>query len=110
MKKCIGKKIFAGFLIISLFESCQDYEETPPGEETIYFPEPVYRWTYQKGFKVFIGGNSGKVLEIISTYPQAETNLGVKIGDTAAKVFEIYRPKYIEPESIHGGKLTGRDL
>ena len=84
-----------------------DYEETPPGEETLNFPEHVYRWTYEKGFKVFIGRDSGEVLEIIATYPQAETNLGVKIGDTSTKVFEVYRPKYIEPESVHGGKLTG---
>lgn len=29
------------------------------------------------------------------------------MGDTAARVWEIYRPKYIEPESIHGGLLIG---
>lgn len=43
----------------------------------------------------------------MATSPQAETNLGVKIGDTSTKVFVAYRPKYIEPESTHGGKLTG---
>jgi len=85
----------------------ENYTETPPGEETLGFPEPVYRWTYDKGYKVFIGKDSGQVLEIVATYPGAETNLGVKVGDTAAKVFEIYRPKYIEPVSIHGGKLYG---
>lgn len=84
-----------------------DYEETPPGEETIYFPEKVYRWDYAKGFKIFIGAESGKVLEMSATSPQAETNLGIKTGDTAKKVFETYRPKYIEPESIHGGIVYG---
>lgn len=83
------------------------YQETPPGEETGHFPEQVYRWDYDKGFKIFIGAESGKVLDIIATSPQAETNLGIKVGDTAANVFEVYRSRYIEPESIHGGKLYG---
>ena len=83
------------------------YQETPPGEEIGHFPEKVYRWDYAEGFKIFIGAESEKVLEIIAASPQAETNLGIKVGDTAAKVFEVYRPKYIEPESIHGGKLYG---
>lgn len=84
----------------------KDYTETPPGEETIYFPEKVYRWDYD-GYKLFIGEESGKVLEVIATSPQAITNLGVKIGDTSVEVFEAYRPKYIEPESVHGGIIYG---
>jgi len=84
-----------------------DYTETPPGEETIYFPEKVYRWDYEKGYKVFIGEESGKVIEMLVTDQEAVTNLGIKMGDTAARVFEVYRPKYIEPESVHGGKLYG---
>ncbi|MGI6685186.1 MAG: hypothetical protein ACOX47_06875 [Bacillota bacterium] len=82
-------------------------QETPPDEEAGHFPEKVYRWDYDKGFIIFIGAESGKVLEIIAASPEAETNLGIKVGDTAAKVFEVYRPKYIEPESIHGGTLYG---
>ena len=84
----------------------KDYQETPPSGETGHFPEQVYRWDYD-GYKIFIGAESGEVLELYVTSPQAETNLGVKMGDTAAKVFEVYRSKYIEPESIHGGKLYG---
>jgi hypothetical protein len=83
-----------------------NYQETSPGEEIGHFPEKVYRWDYE-GYNIFIGAESGKVLELIATSPQAETNLGVKMGDTAAKVFEVYRSEYIEPESIHGGKLYG---
>ncbi|HWQ73378.1 MAG TPA: hypothetical protein VN370_13795 [Desulfitobacteriaceae bacterium] len=83
------------------------YRETPPGEELGHFPEKVYRWDYATGFSIFIGEESGKVLEIIASSRQAQTNLGIQTGDTAAKVFEVYRPKYIEPESIHGGKLFG---
>ena len=83
-----------------------DYKETPPGEEVGHFSEKVYRWDYD-GFRIFIGADSGKVLEINADSPRAETNLGIKIGDTAEKVFETYRPKYIEPESVHGGKLYG---
>ncbi|MFZ7102726.1 MAG: hypothetical protein ACOWWO_08710 [Peptococcaceae bacterium] len=84
-----------------------DYEETPPGEEIGHFPEQVFRWAYDEGFVVFIGAESGKVLEITATSPQAATNLGIKVGDRAEQVFAAYRPKYIEPESIHGGKLFG---
>lgn len=84
----------------------KDYKETAPSGETGHFPEQVYRWDYD-GYRIFIGAESGGVLELYVTSPQAETNLGIKIGDTAAKVFEAYRPEYIEPESIHGGKLYG---
>ncbi|HHV65164.1 MAG TPA: hypothetical protein GXX46_08845 [Peptococcaceae bacterium] len=83
-----------------------NYKETPPSGETGHFPEQVYRWDYD-GYKIFIGKDSGKVLEIYAESPKAETNLGIKMGDPATKVFEVYRPKYIEPESIHGGKIYG---
>lgn len=83
------------------------YKETPPSDETMNFPEPVYRYSYQDGYEVYIGQNSGGVLEILAMGPGAETNLGVKVGDNAATVFEVYRGKYMEPESIHGGKLYG---
>ena len=46
-------------------------------------------------------------MKIIATDPSAESNLGAKIGDRAEKVFAIYRPGYIEPESIQGDKLIG---
>ncbi len=84
----------------------KDYKETSPGEEVGHFPEQVFRWDYD-GYTIFIGAESGGVLELNATSPQAETNLGIKMGDTASKVFEVYRPRYIEPESIHGGKLYG---
>lgn len=82
------------------------YKETAPSGETGHFPDRVYRWDYD-GYKVFIGAESGEVLEITAESPKAETNLGIKMGDTAAKVFEVYRPQYIEPVSIHGGKIYG---
>lgn len=83
------------------------YKETPPTGESGHFTEQVYRWDYEKGYTIWIGEKSGKVLEISATSPEAETNLGIKIGDKGDKVFEIYRSQYIEPESIHGGKLYG---
>lgn len=83
------------------------YKETPPSDETMTFPEPVYRYSYQEGYEIFIGQNSGEVLEILAQRPGAETNLGVRVGDTAASVFKVYRGKYMEPDSIHGGKLYG---
>ncbi len=43
-----------------------NYQETPPGEEILDFPEKVYRWDYDEGHKIFIGAETGKVLEIIA--------------------------------------------
>lgn len=82
------------------------YQETLSDDETVY-SEQVYHWNYDKGYLIIIGKDSGKVLEIVATSSEAETNLGAKIGDTAEKVFNIYRPKYIEPVSIHGDQLIG---
>jgi len=83
-----------------------NYKETPPSEETAHFPEQVYRWDYDN-CTIYIGAESGQVLYISTEHPNAATNLGIKVGDTAEEVFTTYRPKYIEPESIHGDKLYG---
>lgn len=82
------------------------YKETAPSGDIGHFPEQVYRWDFD-GYKIFIGAESGEVLEITVESRKAETNLGIKMGDASAKVFEVYRPKYIEPVSIHGGKIYG---
>lgn len=84
-----------------------DYKESPPSDEIMNFPEPVYSYSYPDSYEVFIGQNSGGILEILALRPGAQTNLGIKVGDTAARVFEVYRGKYIEPDSIHDGKLYG---
>ncbi|MGI6066622.1 MAG: hypothetical protein ACOYI2_09065 [Bacillota bacterium] len=84
----------------------KDFEETFH-EEAGHFPESFYTWEYSEGTMVVIGHDSNKVLEIRSTSPERETNLGIKAGDQAEKVFNTYRGKYSEPESIHGGKLYG---
>ena len=84
----------------------ENYKETPPNEEPGHFPEQVYRWDYDN-CTIYIGAESGEVLAIFTEHPNAETNLGIKVGDTAEKVFATYRPQYMEPESIHGGKLYG---
>lgn len=83
-----------------------DYQVTA-GEEAGHFPENYYLWEYADGTMVIIGRNSGEVLEIRSTAREAATNLGVKVGDPAESVFTTYRGAYTEPESIHGGILTG---
>lgn len=84
----------------------REYQETEY-EEAGHFPEVFCTWDYTDGTTVYIGRESGNVMEIRSTAPDATTNLGVKIGDTAESVFAIYRERYTEPESIHGGVLTG---
>ncbi len=83
-----------------------EYQETEH-EEAGHFPEAFSIWEYSDGTKVYIGRKSGSVMEIRSTAPEAATNLGARIGDTAESVFAIYRSRYSEPESIHGGVLTG---
>lgn len=84
-----------------------NFTESPMGDAAATFIEPVDRLIFEKGYEVFIGQGSGEVVEIMASDPEAQTNLGVGIGASAADVFSIYRPDYIEPESIHGGKLYG---
>ncbi|NLW24408.1 MAG: hypothetical protein GXY91_04080 [Clostridia bacterium] len=84
----------------------EDYSEKYY-EEPGHFPEAYSIMNYEEGFEIVLGQDSQTVLHITATAPTAETNLGIKIGDTAEKALEVYRAKYIEPESIHGGKLFG---
>ena len=72
-----------------------------------HFPETFYNWEYTAGYVISIGKDSHTVLQIMATSSAAQTNLGAKIGDTAAKALPLYRNKYNEPTSIHGGKLLG---
>ena len=50
---------------------------------------------------------TSKVLEVISTGPEFKTNLDVGPGDGSEQVFERYRGRYIEPETLHGGVVPG---
>ncbi len=83
-----------------------DYKETF-FEEAGHFPESFYIWKYEKGFEIVFGKDSNKVYQINTTSPEGVTNLGIRVGDTAEETLELYRAKYIEPESIHGGMLYG---
>lgn len=77
-------------------------------EDGGYFGEPYYERTYNKGLKLIIGKNSGKVLQIMSTDPNAATELGIKISDPSETILQRYRTKYKEPVSPHGaGTLQG---
>lgn len=76
-------------------------------EEAGHYPEPFYIWKYESGFEVVFGEDSHKVYQITTTSPEGATNLESKVGDSAEEIFEVYRDKYIEPESIHGGMLYG---
>jgi len=84
----------------------KEYNETY-FDEAGHFPEAFYNWEYDKEFIISIGKDSNKVFQITSTSPDAKTNLGIQVGATADEILEVYRAKYIEPESIHGGKLLG---
>jgi hypothetical protein len=83
-----------------------DYIETKY-EEAGHFPEKFITWEYADGFIFSIGQDSNQVLQIMATSSLAVTNLGIKVGDSAEETLNTYRAKYIEPESIHGGKLLG---
>lgn len=76
-------------------------------EEPGHFYEPYSLWKYEDGFTVTVGQTSNQVLQIEATAPGAETNLGMKVGDNADDVLKVYREKYQEPTSIHGGELLG---
>ncbi|NMB95198.1 MAG: hypothetical protein GYA02_01065 [Clostridiaceae bacterium] len=76
-------------------------------DEAGHFPEPFDIWEYDKGISVTVGKETGKVFEVRSTSSKVETNLGAKVGDSADMVLSLYRSKYEEPESIHGGQLKG---
>jgi len=84
----------------------KEYKETYY-DEAGHFPETFYIWEYDKGFIVIIGKSTNNVLEITTTSPDGETNLGIKVGDKSEEALKTYRAKYIEPESIHGGELLG---
>lgn len=76
-------------------------------EEAGHFPESFVIWKYESGFEICIGKHSNEVFQVTATSPEGITNLGCKVGDKARDVLETYRAKYVEPESIHGGKLLG---
>ena len=76
-------------------------------EEAGHFPESYYVWDFEEGFTVIIGRHSEEVLQISAASTAAKTNLGIRIGDSAEKTLNLYRKKYTEPESIHGGELLG---
>ncbi len=77
-------------------------------EETGHFPEQVYRWDYPGELRIYIGKDSGQVLEINATALGSATNLGAKVGETAATVLTLYREAgYREPVSTHGDNLPG---
>lgn len=72
-------------------------------EEEGYYGEGHYIWKYDAGIEIVIGKDSRKVLDIMVYGPAFETNLGIKVGDSAKDVLAKYRGKYKEPQSRHGG-------
>jgi len=76
-------------------------------EEAGHFPEPYYSCEYENGIEIIFGRQSDLVYQITATAPQGATNLGYRVGDGAREILEAYRERYVEPESIHGGKLYG---
>lgn len=85
----------------------KDYKETLH-DEPGHFTEPWYSREYNKGIKVVVGKNSGKVLEIDALAADFTTNLGAKVGDTAERIRDLYATKYKPFESRQGdGPLEG---
>ena len=76
-------------------------------EETAYdvaghYPESYIVREYAEGVTVILGQDSLTVFELRTTKAPFTTNLGVKVGDSAKDVLNLYRANYEEPESIHG--------
>lgn len=75
------------------------------GDEAGYYGQAQYVWTYDKGIEVIIGKDSSTVLDIAAYASEFKTNLGVKVGDNATDVFDLYRANYEELRSPHGGDI-----
>lgn len=85
----------------------KDYTETFH-EEPGHFTEAWYHREYSQGLTLVVGKDSNKVLEIDALSPDYPTNLGIKVGDTAEKVAQVYGEKYKLMESRHGdGQVEG---
>lgn len=77
-------------------------------DESGLIGEGYHLWEYSRGMEALIGSDSGKLLGITVTSSEFSTNLGVKVGDTAADALKKYRAKYQEFQGANSdGKLTG---
>lgn len=77
------------------------YSETEESDNLGAFGEDIVIWNYNNAISVSIGKTSGKVLRVLSKSPDYKTDLGIKVGDDAATVFETYRSKFKEAVSRH---------
>ncbi len=85
----------------------KDYKETFH-EEPGHFTEAWYHREYSQEITLRVGKDSNKVLEIDALSSDHPTNLGIKVGDTAEKVAQVYGEKYKLMESRHGdGQVEG---
>jgi hypothetical protein len=78
-----------------------DYEEDFLDAEDSYYGEDVANWNYQDRIYFTIGQTSQSVLRVYVTVPDYETNLEVKVGDSADTFLSVYREYYEELISFH---------
>jgi hypothetical protein len=84
------------------------YAETIEEDAAGMIGEDMIVRTYENGITIWFGKDSGKVIRILSSTSDHQTDLGLKVGDTANKVFECYEKAFETPKSRHSGKsLTG---
>jgi|GEM_PF-4833944 len=85
-----------------------DYEESQEEDILGAFGEDVLIWRYEKGITVTFGKDTKKVIKVVAYHPDFETDLGIKIGDKAQRIFEKYEPISQKPVSRHNNEvLTG---
>lgn len=81
-----------------------DYSESTEPDVLGAIGEDITVWNYNSGITISIGKTSGKVLRIVSASPDFQTDLGIKVGDDAKIVFEMYKPVSDEAVSRHSNE------
>ncbi|KPU44777.1 hypothetical protein OXPF_18630 [Oxobacter pfennigii] len=82
----------------------KDYKESLETDDSGYFKEDLTVWTYDKGITVKFGKETEKVISVTSFSPDFETDLGVRVEDSAKTGFEKYKPKSDQVTSRHTGE------
>jgi hypothetical protein len=77
------------------------YIEDIISAEDSYYGEDAANWNYQDRIYFTIGQTSQSVLRVYVTVSEYETNLEVKVGDSADTFLPLYRDYYEELVSFH---------
>ena len=82
-----------------------DYEKTDETDSTGMIGEDTTVLTYESGIVITVGNNSKKVLRIVSASEDFRTDKGIKVGDTAKTVTEVYEIEFEKAVSRQTNEL-----